>query len=555
MTTLLDVRHNRPTQIVKPMIRKSGIKREENQLKKVKYNLDINKTNTFKRNQQKPRIANKLSTLYNPNNKPPEYTHDERPILLSSIILAHVGLLIFAFWGLIQDLLRLYVPDRFRDEAKEPKDTIGFSKLYQTYAPFFTRNMYSRERRCWNSPICSVPGRLVDLMVRESDGRPGWDVSMKVTKKVQKATLNLSSYNYLGFADTDGACADDAVKYIQNSSYAPASSEKELGRSTIHKKFETRIAEFLAVEDAMIFGMGFATNSMNIPRLVDKKSLIISDENNHSSIVTGCRLSGATIRVFKHNNMESLEHVLKRAILYGNPKRANRAFNKILIIIEGIYSMEGTICNLPEIVSLKEKYKAYLYLDEAHSIGALGKHGRGVCDYFNIDAKRVDIMMGTFTKSFGAAGGYIAGSSKIISHLRQKGHGACYANTMPPPVVGQAMKALDIIDYDKFGNEKINQLADNARYFRFKLKKMGYYVYGHDDSPVVPMLICDISKLTAFYDLAKLYGLCVVVVALPATPLAQGRCRFCLSASHSRDDMDRALKIINIIGEELSIKY
>merc|ERR1739848_633152 len=139
--------------------------------------------------------------------------------------------------------------------------------------------------------------------------------------------------------------------------------------------------------------MGFATNSMNIPALVDNKSLIISDQCNHASIVTGCRLAGATIRVFKHNDMRDLEKVLRRAVLEGNPKRLNRPWNKILIIVEGIYSMEGTICDLQAVVELKKKYNAYLYLDEAHSIGALGASGRGCCEYTGVDPKDVDIMM------------------------------------------------------------------------------------------------------------------------------------------------------------------
>ncbi|EDL02946.1 serine palmitoyltransferase, long chain base subunit 2, isoform CRA_b, partial [Mus musculus] len=149
--------------------------------------------------------------------------------------------------------------------------------------------------------------------------------------------------------------------------------------------------------------------------------LILSDELNHASLVLGARLSGATIRIFKHNNMQSLEKLLKDAIVYGQP-RTRRPWKKILILVEGIYSMEGSIVRLPEVIALKKKYKAYLYLDEAHSIGALGPSGRGVVDYFGLDPEDVDVMMGTFTKSFGASGGYIGGKKELIDYLRTHSH-------------------------------------------------------------------------------------------------------------------------------------
>jgi len=142
---------------------------------------------------------------------------------------------------------------------------------------------------------------------------------------------------------------------------------------------------------------------------------VISDEKNHASIILGLRLSGATTKVFKHNNMRDLERVLRQGVCYGNPKKGGQPWDKVMILVEGIFSMEGSIVRLPEVIALKKKYKAYLYLDEAHSVGAMGSRGRGVTDYFNVDPKEVDILMGTFTKSFGSAGGYLAGSKVCLS--------------------------------------------------------------------------------------------------------------------------------------------
>ena len=180
------------------------------------------------------------------------------------------------------------------------------------------------------------------------------------------------------------------------------------GNTDVHQKLETVVADFVGVEDAMIFGMGWGVKATAIPALVGKGCLIISDSINHNSIVTGARLSGAKIKTFHHDDIAALERTVRNAIIEGQP-RTHRPWKKILIIVEGVYSMEGEVCDLAGVVEVKKKYKCYLYLDEAHSIGAVGKTGRGVCEYAGIDPKDIDIMMGTFTKSFGAIGGYIAG--------------------------------------------------------------------------------------------------------------------------------------------------
>lgn len=217
--------------------------------------------------------------------------------------------------------------------------------------------------------------------------------------------------------------------------------------------------------------------------------------------------------------------------------------------------MEGTICNLPEIIRIKQQYGCYLFLDEAHSIGALGQTGRGVCEYYNIDPKNVDIMMGTFTKSFGGAGGYIGGNHDLINYLRNKSHGAFYAVPMPPPVVGQVIAALKLIGYSNEGQTKIKQLAKNTIFFRQKLKSLGYYIFGDDHSPVVPLLTCELGKMIKFHELGIKNGLAVVVVAFPATPLSEGRIRFCLSASHTLEDLELACQKIDMIGKELGLNY
>ncbi|KAL0601923.1 Serine palmitoyltransferase 2 [Plecturocebus cupreus] len=323
-------------------------------------------------------------------------------------------------------------------KGKEPKD---FVSLYQDFENFYTRNLYMRIRDNWNRPICSVPGARVDIMERQSHD---YNWSFKYTGNIIKGVINMGSYNYLGFARNTGSCQEAAAKVLEEYGVGVCSTRQEIGNLDKHEELEELVARFLGVEAAMAYGMGFATNSMNIPALVGKGCLILSDELNHASLVLGARLSGATIRIFKHNNMQSLEKLLKDAIVYGQP-RTRRPWKKILILVEGIYSMEGSIVRLPEVIALKKKYKAYLYLDEAHSIGALGPTGRGVVEYFGLDPEDVDVMMGTFTKSFGASGGYIGGKKELIDYLRTHSHSAVYATSLSPPVVEQIITSMKCI--------------------------------------------------------------------------------------------------------------
>lgn len=309
--------------------------------------------------------------------------------------------------------------------------------------------------------------------------------------------LNLGSYNYLGFAQSTGACADDSIESIKEYGLALSSPRRELGTNPKHIELEKLTAQFLGVEDSIVFGMGFATNALNLPSLLSKECLVVSDEKNHASIILGLRLSGAKVNVFSHNNMKSLEKVLLNAVVKGQPG-SGAPWKKIMIIVEGVFSMEGSIVRLPEIIALKKKYKAYIYLDEAHSVGAMGPNGRGVIDYYGADPKDVDILMGTFTKSFGSAGGYIAGSKKLINFLKVYSHAHCYASTMSPPIAQQILTSMKIImglDGTNEGKKRIDQLARNTRYFRRRLAQMGVITYGHIDSPVVPHLVYLFSKI------------------------------------------------------------
>ncbi|XP_053141403.1 serine palmitoyltransferase 3 isoform X2 [Hemicordylus capensis] len=507
---------------------------------------EIHKKNGVSKEPKKNGVAN--GGIYK---RPIKESFETPPIYIA--VFTFVGFAVGTLFGYLRDLLRACGIQKcyMATEREEQKD---FVPLYQDFENFFTRNLYMRIRDNWNRPICSVPGPQFDLMERVSDD---YNWTFRFTGRIIKNVINMGSYNYLGFAETEPNALKTVGTVLHKYGTGVCSTRQEMGNLDKNVELENLVAEFLGVEAALAFGMGFATNSMNIPALVGKGCLILSDELNHTSLVLGARLSGATIRIFKHNNMQSLEKLLKDAVIHGQP-RSRRAWKKILILTEGIYSMEGSIVRLPEIVALKRKYKAYLYLDEAHSIGAIGPTGRGVVEYFGMDPNDVDVLMGTFTKSFGAAGGYIAGKKELVDYLRTHSHSATYATSMCPPVVEQiirAMKCVMGLDGTTQGRQRVHQLAENTNYFRRRLHELGFIIYGNEDSPVVPLLLYVPGKIGAFSRLMLKRNIGVVVVGFPATPIAEARARFCVSASHTREMLDTVLTALDELGDFLKLKY
>ncbi|CAO2826951.1 unnamed protein product [Amaranthus hypochondriacus] len=369
--------------------------------------------------------------------------------------------------------------------------------------------------------------------------------------------LNLGSYNYFGFAAADEYCTPRVIESLKQFSASTCSPRVDGGTTVLHAELEECVAKFVGKPSALVFGMGYVTNSAIIPVLIGKGGLIISDSLNHSSIVNGARRSGATIRVFHHNTPSHLENVLREQIAEGQP-RTHRPWKKIIVVVEGIYSMEGELGKLPEIVAICKKYKAYVYLDEAHSIGAVGQTGRGVCELLGVDTSEVDVMMGTFTKSFGSCGGYIAGSKDLIQYLKYTCPAHHYGTSISPPAAQQIISAIKVLlgeDGSSRGAQKLTRIRENSNFFRSELQKMGFEVLGDNDSPVMPIMLYNPSKIPAFSRECLKQNVAVVVVGFPATPLLLARARICISASHSREDLVRALEVISIVGDLIGIKY
>ncbi|KAN0015748.1 hypothetical protein ACTFIV_009594 [Dictyostelium citrinum] len=430
----------------------------------------------------------------------------------------------------------------------------GYAPLFVEFEYFYQRRMYGRIKDAWDRPINSIAGAWIDVMPRASKH---YSQRLELTGGKTIKCLNLGSYNYLGFAQNEGPVADKVIDSIYKYGVYTGSTSAEVGLSAPQRDLENLTARFVGKEDAMVFEMGFATNSGTLPALIGKGGLIISDSLNHASLATGCKNTGCKVKVFRHNDSKHLEEVIRESIIQGQP-RTHRPWTMILIIIEGIYSMEGEVANLPEILAIKKKYKCYLYIDEAHSIGALGKTGRGIVDYYGIDPKEIDILMGTYTKSFGAIGGYVAGDKSLIDHLRQSSFSQVYANSMSPVCAVQALEALRVImgeDGTDTGAKKLKQLHDNSNYFREKIREMGFVILGNKDSPVIPLMLFNPAKLSAFSRLCLEKHIAVVVVGYPATPLTEPRTRFCISASHTIEDLDWALRQIDEIGDLITLKF
>ncbi|KAJ8099289.1 pyridoxal phosphate-dependent transferase [Lipomyces tetrasporus] len=486
---------------------------------------------------------------HHPKGKPlADPVEEEAPLFY--LLTTYISYLILIIFGHVRD----FFGKRFKKEKYSHLiQQNGYAPLNSDFDSFYIRRLQARLGDCFARPTIGVPGRYVTLLDRVSkDHCQTFSFTGTTTD-----CLNLSSYNYLGFAQSEGQCADAAEEIIRRYGTSTCSPRAEAGTTDLHIETEELIARFVGKEAAMVFSMGYATNAAAFPSLVSKGCLIISDELNHASIRFGARLSGAVIKTYKHNNMADLEHLLRDEISQGQP-RTHRPWKKILVVVEGLYSMEGTMCNLPVLVALKKKYKFYLFVDEAHSIGAIGPNGRGVCDYFGIDPGEVDILMGTLTKSFGATGGYIAADKAIIDALKLANLAYVNAESMSPPVLAQIEAALHTIIGEIVpgeGEERLQRLSFNSRYLRLGLKRLGFITYGHDDSPIIPLLLYSPAKMPAFSHEMLRRKIAVVVVAYPATPLVTSRVRFCVSAALNKDDLDTILRACDELGDILMLKF
>ncbi len=353
-----------------------------------------------------------------------------------------------------------------------------------------------------------------------------------------KRVLNLCSNNYLGFANHP-SLRSAAQKAITDFGVGPAAVRTIAGTMSLHLELEKKLAAFKGCEATISFQSGFNANLATIPALVGREDVIFSDELNHASIIDGCRLSRATIIRYPHNNAEALADLVEKE----GPK-----YRRKLIVTDGVFSMDGDIAPLADLVEVAERYDAIIMVDDAHGEGVLGHGGRGIVDHFNLHG-RVDIEIGTLSKAFGVVGGYAAGSARLIEYLRQKARPFLFSSAVTPADVAACIAAVDILNES---TELVDRLWENARFFKKGMNDMGFDI-GQSETPITPVMLGDAKLATEFSKRLFEQGVFAQAIGYPTVPKGKARIRVMISAAHAPEDLEFALERFHRIGTQLGV--
>jgi 8-amino-7-oxononanoate synthase len=343
-----------------------------------------------------------------------------------------------------------------------------------------------------------------------------------------KKFIMFGSNNYLGLAN-DPRMKTAAIDAIKKFGTGVAGSRFLNGNTVLHMDLEKKLAAFKGREAALVYATGYQMNLGVVSALVGKGDFAVVDKLDHASILDGCRLSHGEIRRFKHNNMEDLDRVLKE-IGPGHGK---------LVIVDGVFSMEGDIAPVPEISKICKKHGARLMVDDAHATGVMGRHGRGTCEYFGLGHKEVDIIVGTCSKSFASVGGFVVGDEDIIHYIQHVSRSMIFSAALPPSSVASISKAIDIIEEEP---QRIKKLWDNSAYLMKRFKAMGLNT-GETKTPIIPVIIGDNEKTFTLWRMLYDNGLFTNPVVSPAVPPKRSLLRVVVTATHTKEQLDRALNI------------
>ncbi len=353
-----------------------------------------------------------------------------------------------------------------------------------------------------------------------------------------KDVINLCSNNYLGLANHP-KLKEEAIKAIEKYGIGAGAVRTIVGNMDIHQELEMRLANFKKEESVIIYQSGFNCNAGTIQAITDSGDLIISDELNHASIIDGVRLSKADKKVYKHSDIEDLERILIET---------KGKYNNILIITDGVFSMDGDICKLPEIVELAKKYGAMTYVDDAHGSGVLGDAGRGTVDHFKLNGE-VDFIVGTLSKAFGMIGGYVAGSKAMRDWLINRSRPILFSTNMIPAIAASLIQAIDMLEKD---DSLTRKLWDNANYFKEKMKEKGFNI-GNSETPITPVIIGKESDAVEISKELLEEGVFVSAITFPTVPKNTARLRCMVTAEHTKEDLDSAVEIIYNVAKRRGI--
>ena len=343
-----------------------------------------------------------------------------------------------------------------------------------------------------------------------------------------KTYLSFCSNNYLGLANHPSV-VNAVKKAVDEYGWGACASRLVSGNMTLHEALEKQISRFKRKDAAIVFPTGYMANLGVISSLVSGGDLVISDKLNHASIIDGCRLSGADFRVYAHCNMEKLETILKKTSKY----------NRKLIVTDSVFSMDGDLAPLPDIVRIAKEYNAMVMVDEAHGTGVFGENGRGVVEYFNLD-NEVDVVMGTLSKAIGSLGGYVCGDDDLISYLRNKARPFMYTTALPPAVCAASIASINLIQEDPSLREV---LWNNVCCIKERLGSLGVDMIS-SQSQIIPLLIGDTQKAVDISKLLYERGVLIPAIRPPTVPANSSRLRMTVMSSHTQDDLESLFKVL-----------
>jgi glycine C-acetyltransferase len=355
-----------------------------------------------------------------------------------------------------------------------------------------------------------------------------------------KRVLNFCSNNYLGLANHP-RLVQAAKQAADQYGVGPAAVRSIAGTMELHLRLEERMAKFKGVESAITFQSGFNANLAVIPALVSKIDGIFSDELNHASIIDGCRLSGAQIIRYAHCDPNDLERALAAQ---------RTSFPRVIVITDGVFSMDGDVAPLDKIYDVAQKYGAIMMVDDAHGEGVLGRGGRGIVDHYRLHGK-VDVEVGTLSKAFGVVGGVVAGNPLVVEWLRQRGRPFLFSSAMTAPDTAACLAALDILEES---TELVDKLWENTRYFKEEMRRLGFDT-GHSTTPITPVMLGEAPLAQQFSRELFDEGVFAMSIGFPTVPRGKARIRVMISAAHARSDLDKGLEIFASVGKKLGVVH
>lgn len=392
------------------------------------------------------------------------------------------------------------------------------------------------------NPLAFLDAEIEDLKAK------GLYRRLRVVESEQKSrcvidgreVITLSSNNYLGL-NTHPKLRAAALKAVEEFGAGSGAVRTIAGTMSLHEELEERLADFKHTEAVLTFQSGFTCNTGVIPILAPEGATIVSDALNHASIIDGIRLTKAERKIFPHADMDALRSTLSEV-------RSADAHRTILVITDGVFSMDGDIAKLPEIVEAAEEAEAIVYVDDAHSSGVLGRNGRGSVDHFDLNG-RVQVQVGTLSKAIGVLGGYVAGPANLRTVLEHKARPFLFSTSHPPAVAAACIAAIDVLETEP---QLIEKLWENARHFKAGLQRLGFDT-GNSETPITPVIVGAGALAHRFSDRLFEEGIFAMGIGFPTVPEEKSRIRTIVTAEHSRDELDTCLAAFEKVGRELAI--